>query len=187
MSNLFTPKSPDGRSEWRIVMDLFLAAPRGGTVTFEQLGTALNRDPLEERHAIYAAVGKAAKELRATHSRSVGNVPKVGYRVLEPGEHEVQAYGYHSQATKRMSTAVAVLRATPLDDLTEPQRRRTMAATAAMSHMAAALGHVAAQQRRQEGAIARLEQRVARLEDVPEEIIEDAEILTPDETPESER
>lgn len=187
MGNLFTPKSPDGRAEWRIVMDLFLATPRGGTVTFAQLGEALKRDPEEERHAIYAAVGKAARELRATHSRSVGNVPRVGYRVLEPGEHEVQAYGYHSAATKKMSTAVAVLRSTPLDDLPEPQRRRTMAATAAMSHMAAALGHVAAQQRRQEASIIALEQRVAKLEDLPEQVIEDAEIIQPDETPNEDR
>lgn len=183
VTNMFAVRSPDGRAEWRIVLDEFLKAGRGQVVSYEHLGRVLDRDPVDERHAIYAAAAKAARELRRTHSRSVGVVKGAGYRVLEASEHEVQAYGYHGQATRRMNTAVAVLRATPLDDLTPEQRRRTLAATAAISNMAAALNHVATQQRQQELVIDHMRDRMAVVEEKlgigidvsdPEHVISDA-------------
>jgi len=182
---LFTPRSPDGRAEWRIELDEFLRVGRGGIVTFTKLGQVLNRDPDDERHAIYQAVARAAKELRATHSMSVGSVPGEGYRVLEAAEHEIQAYGFQNQATRKMNKAVAVLKATPLDDLTPAQRRRAMAATTVMTTMASALHMVAKQQRRQEAKLAEMDARVSRLEqerEGDEPVIIDAEVI-PDEPP----
>lgn len=175
---LFSPRSPDGRAEWRIALDLFLKTPQGGVVTHEALGAALNRDPVDERHAIYAACAKAGRELRKSHSRSIAAVPGVGYRVLEASEHEQQAYGYHTQATRRMNTAVAVLRSTPLDDLTPEQRRRTLAATAVMSNMASVLTHVASEQRKQEAAIESLRSKVTNLEEQMGISTQSAEELT---------
>lgn len=179
---MFTPRSPDGRAEWRIVLDEFLRVGRGGVVTHQQLGAVLNRDPDTERHAIYQAVARAAKELRATHSMSVGSVPGQGYRVLEAAEHEVQAYGFQTQATRKMNKAVSVLKATPLDDLTPQQRRRAMAATAVMTHMASALHMVAAQTRRHQQKLEEMDARVSRLEQEREAegpTIIDAEVVEP--------
>lgn len=84
-----TPKfTPIGdQSRWRSVYALLQQTETNGTVTYEQLGEALDLDPVKDRHAIQMAMRRAAKESEEVDKRSVDSVPNVGYRIVTPPEN----------------------------------------------------------------------------------------------------
>jgi hypothetical protein len=52
----------------------------------------------------------------------LGNIRGVGYRVLQPGEYASQALNIQSQARRKMTNAVDLMRVAPLEEMTPAQR-----------------------------------------------------------------
>ena len=83
-----TPFEPVGElARWRVLVRRFAAVDRGVTLTYEELGAALDLDPVKDRRSIAAAVREASKALSRDHDRSLVAVRNVGYRVVLPDEH----------------------------------------------------------------------------------------------------
>jgi FtsZ-binding cell division protein ZapB len=82
------PFQPLGeQARWKTIYEILKAAPMNGVVTYTQLATALDLDPLKERQAIQQAMQRAAREHEALDKRAIDAVRGEGYRIVEPREH----------------------------------------------------------------------------------------------------
>jgi hypothetical protein len=162
MAALFTAKSPDGRAMWRIVYDHVTGTMQpGDTINFTQLATLLD---VADKHRIYPVIAKANHELWAKAQRSLSVVRGVGYRVLKADEHEIQALGYQTQARRRMSNAVSVMRATDLVSLPPAKRDWALKVTAGLIAVGRALDAHSERLAQHDGLIKDLAKRVTDLE-----------------------
>ena len=120
MTDLFSPRRPDGRAEWRVVYDYAVNLPYGTDVTFKQLAELLDTD---DRARAHRAVRRCNKQFTEEDKpRVLGNVRGVGYRVLQPSEYAPAALNIQKQARRKMSSAVDLMRTAPLADMTPGQR-----------------------------------------------------------------
>jgi hypothetical protein len=159
----FQPRRPDGRSEWRVVFEHVRDGAPDQIFTYSDLAAALER-PISERPRIQRAVLRANRELWRDCQRSLVNVPNVGYRVLRPTEHEIQAGDYQGRAQRRIGSAVAVMKAVDLQGMTEPQRQRALRVTQVLMNIAHAVDHHARKLAHHDQLIRELEDRIGRLE-----------------------
>ena len=98
-----SPFEPVGdRARWRVVYDLLVKAATDETITYEDLGDALDLDPANDRHTIQMAVRRAAKEHEVKDSRALDVVPNVGYRIVRVPEHLDLAQRHQRKAGKSL-------------------------------------------------------------------------------------
>jgi hypothetical protein len=157
MSKLFTPQRADGKAEWRVAYELLLPLPIGGVITYDELCEALDRPRWGDMRPIYRVVQRATQELRRHHQRSTEAVNGVGYRVLHPSEHELQARRFHRSSRKRLATSLEVVKATDMALLNEIQRSRTVSLALVIQGMCAQIDHLDRRQRQTEAIVARIE------------------------------
>lgn len=120
MPDLFNSSRPDGRGDWRVIDEHVTGLAYGAEVTFDNLSKLLGDDA---RPRIYRAVRSFNRHMTAGNvPRVLGSVRNVGYRVLRPDEYAPLALAYREQAARRVGTAVDVMRAAPLADMTAGQR-----------------------------------------------------------------
>lgn len=120
MADLFSPRREDGRAEWRVVYDHAVNLPYGTDVSFEQLGELLGA---EDRGRAHRAVRRCNKEfVTEGKPRVLGNVRGVGYRVLQPADYMPAALNIQEQARRKMTSAVDLMRAAPVTDMSAGQR-----------------------------------------------------------------
>lgn len=83
-----SPFDPIGeKARWRIVYDVLAKKDHDDTVTYAELGEALDLDPTHSRHQIQMAVRRAAKEYLEIDKRALEPVKNQGYRVVQAPEH----------------------------------------------------------------------------------------------------
>ncbi|WP_322768418.1 hypothetical protein [Frankia sp. Cr1] len=158
----FTPRSPDGRSEAQVVVDLVLDDLSPGEVlTYDTLLTQLDRDDIRP---VYKAVAEANKRLRRDHQRSLVVVPGKGYRLLHAHEHPAQADERRTVARRRVAEGVMILRATRLGELSEAARQAVVGQVVIYEGLQAQLDHQDQRLRRQEDVLASVARRVEALE-----------------------
>lgn len=161
---MFTSKREDGRADWRVVYDYVTGCNPGDLITFNTLGELLDTD---KRHTIYGAVSAANHRLWAREQRSLGVVKGVGYRVLRPQEHELQATSYQVRSRRQMSNAVAVMDATDLTAMTPAERERTLAFTGLLTSMLASIADHEHRIARHDQLIRQLQEKVGLDPDPP--------------------
>jgi chaperonin cofactor prefoldin len=105
--------------EWRMVYD---ALPRAfdSVITYDQLGKILGRDFRTNRGPIY----RANAELLEMDQRALAPVRNVGYRVVQPAEHEDLAKRDHKSARRKLRKAVAEVSHVDKKDLPADVRAR---------------------------------------------------------------
>ena len=120
MTDLFSPTRPDGRSEWRVVYDAAEPLTYGDNITFDELHKLLETD---DRGRVHRAVGRCNRQfVHEQKPRVLGNIRGFGYKILRPGDYSPAALAYQKQARKKMTSAVGLMRAAPLDDMTPAAR-----------------------------------------------------------------
>lgn len=112
-----------GESRWKIVYQLLERRSVGDTLTYEQLGAALDLDPKRERSVIYPAVGRAGAAYLDSHLRALVAVPNVGYRIVEPREHLQLARDHNRRAGKELDRGYRVATQVDLTDV-DPEVRK---------------------------------------------------------------
>ena len=127
MSTPFTPSRDDGRSDRQVIYDLVhnnVADFAGPIWTYNELRDAL-QDGVEkpiDRPRIYAAVRQANSTLLREHSRYLGVVENVGYRMLRADEHLPVSLQKKDRAQTHLRRGIELLKHARLDELTEAQR-----------------------------------------------------------------
>lgn len=118
--DLFSPHRADGRAEWRVLYDAAVDLPYGTDVKFEQIAEWLETD---DRTRAHRAVRRCNRQFTQENKpRILGNVRGVGYRILQPADYAPAALNIQRQARRKMTTAVDLMRAAPLGDMTTTQR-----------------------------------------------------------------
>jgi hypothetical protein len=158
----FTPKREDGRALWQVVFDAVHADPPNTTYTYAEIGSLIETDV---RHDIYSAVGRCNRELWKRAQRSLQNVRGIGYRMLKPQEHEVQALDYQDRGRRKMKNAIAIMRATDLTALSDPERTHVLQVESVLVAMGRAVDHAMQRLSRHDDILRELAQRVDALEE----------------------
>lgn len=158
---LFQPTREDGRADWRVVFDLVEEFEPDRVVTHADL---LKELETKDRSRMYRAVGRANRELWASRQKSLAAVKGVGYRMLRAEEMERLANSYRRQSRRKLSSAVAVIDATNLSQLTATQREWTVKVQSAFHLLGQAMDLHASKLDRHEDLIRGLQDRVKRLE-----------------------
>ena len=118
--DLFSPQRPDGRSEWRVIYDQALKLDYGADLTFERIAGLLESDDKARAHR---AVRRCNQQLaRDGRPRVLGNVRKLGYRVLRPADYAPAALALQTKARRNMTSAVDLMRTAPINDMTPAQQ-----------------------------------------------------------------
>lgn len=159
---IFKVKRPDGLPEWQVVYDLVKGMPPGDIVSYDTLLAALETN---DKHVVYSAVARANKHLWVNDNRSLRVVPKTGYRMLEPLEHEKQSNQFRLQGKRKIKNALAVMKATDLTALTNEQQNWVTKLVTGLSLMAAAVDAHAAKLSEHDSLIKSLSRRVEKIEE----------------------
>lgn len=98
-----TPFQPAGdKARWRIIYDVLTTKNVGDTVGYDELGEALDLDPVEDRHTIQLAMRRASKNSEVEDKRALEAVPNQGYRIVEAEEHLRLARGQQERAGRAL-------------------------------------------------------------------------------------
>jgi hypothetical protein len=120
VTDLFSPKRPDGRAEWRVIYDHALKLPYGADLTFDTITGLLGDDNPARAHR---AVRRCNQQfIRDSTSRVLGNVRGTGYKILRPADYAPAALAKQTEARRKMTGAVDLMRTAPLNDMTPAQR-----------------------------------------------------------------
>lgn len=175
--NAFEPKGIE--AEWRLLYLKLREAEIDTVFTYTQLSDLLGRPFLNDRGPIY----RARQELEANDKRSLVNVPRTGYRIARPEEHESLARKHHKSSRAQLGKAISRATSADREGLDHEARRRI---DLIQSHLTEQAGYLKrlerktdrlengmerlrqqarAQGRQLKGDVAGIDDRVARLEE----------------------
>jgi len=98
-----TPFEPVGdEARWRIIYDVIQVKTTGDTISYDELGRALDLDPATERQTIQLSMRRAAKHSETEDKRALEAIPNQGYRIVEAEEHMRLARGQQKKAGKAL-------------------------------------------------------------------------------------
>ena len=101
-------------AEWRMIYERLLEnAEFGQVITYAELDEALGRSFVTNRSPIY----RAREDLGSIRKRWLEPVPKVGYRVTNPGDHVRVSVSHRRRSQRQVSISVKVLGSTDLSRL----------------------------------------------------------------------
>jgi hypothetical protein len=99
---------PTGKPQWRKVYEALSGRPYGDVVSYDEIRRVAGIDLRLNRSPVY----RATREMEEADARTIEAVPGVGYRIVEPTEHERLAHARRRFAGRQMRRSVAVIRAT---------------------------------------------------------------------------
>jgi len=115
MTDLFSPRRPDGQSEWRVIHTAALNLTYGSDLTFDEIAKLLDTD---DRSRAHRAVRRCNQQFtRENIPRVLGNVRGTGYRVLKPSEYATAAIALQVQGRRKVSNALDLMRTAPINDM----------------------------------------------------------------------
>lgn len=84
---MMSPFKPAGdQARWLVLYGLLRVLDVGDVLTYDEMGTALELDPVKDRHVMQLAMRRAALELERVDKRVADARRNVGYRIVEPPE-----------------------------------------------------------------------------------------------------
>ncbi len=172
----FQPAGPTAR--WRIIYAIIRDKPTGTIVTYEELATALDLHPGDDRHTIQLAMRRAAKESETQDLRAIEPIPNQGYRIAAPAEHLRLAKGQQQRSRRALARGHSKVVHVDLTGM-EPEVRKAFDVVAVafsmqmemarrldakQAHLEAAVRDIQETQSRSADEITELKARLERLE-----------------------
>lgn len=174
-----TPFEPIGdQARWRVLYDLLRKLDVNDTLSYDEMGEALDLDPSEDRARIQMAFRRAAKEYEEVDQRAVDVVTNVGYRVVEPPEHLRLARRHQKRSRKELTKGQSKVVHVDLTGMDAETRKAFMVVGQAFamqqdmmrrmdvrqSRLEEAVASTAERQERSDEELAELRARLERLE-----------------------
>lgn len=154
------PFEPIGdRPQWQMVYDAMSDLDIGDVLTYQSIAEALGADKFNPNHR--APFYKAANVWGEEHSRAFMAVQRVGYRVVEPAEHEVMARDKHKRSRRQLRKGLEVIHRADRSKLPPDVVARFDSLEHTISRHADALRTLRTRQQRSETAIAASRQEIA--------------------------
>jgi hypothetical protein len=102
-----------------VVYDRLAEAEPGSSVTQQELMDLMGTD---KKNLMYAAVSRAASELRKHNLRDIASERGRGYRILYAREHTTKAHVHKNRAERQIRLANETIAATDVAELTASER-----------------------------------------------------------------
>lgn len=119
-----SPFKPIGSEpRWRTLYELLRQTATGAVLTYEQMGEALNLDPVRQRPAIASAMRRAAEEHEEQDKRAIEVVRDEGYRVVDVDGHLRLARVHNKRAGVQLELAYSKVTNVDLSDV-DPEVRK---------------------------------------------------------------
>ena len=164
-----SPFTPIGEvSRWKVLYAILQNTPMGGIAPYEELATALDLDPVTDRHTIQVAIRRAAQELEGIDKRAVEPVTNVGYRVVEVTERLRLARQHQRKAVRSLSRGKSKLvniAPAELATLPEPAQKLIHNATVLMAEQLDFNRRTDIRQKNFEDALATVERKSTATQD----------------------
>jgi hypothetical protein len=172
----FVPKGEQAR--WRIIYGLLRKLTVDDVLSYEQIGEALELDPIADRHTIQMAMRRAARELETEDKHAIDVIPNQGYRIVPAPEHLVLAKRQQKRAGKALARGHSKVVNVDLEGV-DPQIRTALQVVAQafamqmdmnrrlsgrQDKLERAVKEIAGRSERSEGEVAELRARLERLE-----------------------
>jgi alkylated DNA nucleotide flippase Atl1 len=140
-----SPFTPCGeRARWHDIYDHIATLAPGDVITYATIEDLCGGTL--DRHAVY----RAMKRLEVDNKRTLDNVRRTGYRVVEAHEHASLGLRHMKRSRRQVSKGLARVRSANRGELTDEQR-------AELDRLELRLAHVEQAQRKQAQRIERLE------------------------------
>lgn len=148
-------------------------------LTYENMGSALDLDPDEDRHAIQMAMRRAAREHEVMDKRTIEPVANEGYRVVQAPEKLRLAQGDQKKSSRALARGHSKVVNVDLNGLNQDTRKAFEIVAMAFaeqrefvrrldvrqSRLEEAVQAVSSRSERTEQEVAELRDRLARLEE----------------------
>jgi hypothetical protein len=108
------------KPQWELLYDSIVGMSIGDVVEFETLQKAVKLP----RARIYVPLGKAVRLLEKSHKRTLENVRRVGYRMVEAKEHDRLSHKQQIRARRRIQRAQEILSGTDVQLLSREEIRQ---------------------------------------------------------------
>jgi hypothetical protein len=154
-----SPFTPSGdRARWRVLYELLRKRDIGDVLAYEEMGAALQLDPVAERSTIQLAFRRAAKEFLEQNRRATDTIPNIGYRIVEPAEQLGLAQRHQRRAGRAIASARTVLAKVDWELIADPEARRALELAGTLIN-------------RQQEMMARMDIRQRRLEEAMDAVV----------------
>jgi hypothetical protein len=160
--NRFQPAGAEAR--WRIIYALIQEKNVDDVITYDEMGEALELDPVDDRHTIQMAMRRAARQSETEDKRALEPVRNRGYRIVHTEEHLRLARGQQTKASRALVRGQSKVENVDLNGV-DPQVRRAFDVMAtAFSMQADMMRRLSGRQADLEKAITETKQRGERSE-----------------------
>lgn len=113
----FSPKGD--KAQWRLVYDRLVSLNIGEILTYDEICSLLGKDHIDQCRG---AVARAHQELLRKKLRAIAPVTNVGYRIVNPTEHEGIARGHHRKSRRSMGRGVELVAFADRSGMTDAER-----------------------------------------------------------------
>lgn len=90
------------RARWRLIYEMLAARKVGDVLTYDEMGEALELDPVKDRTVMQLAMRRAAQELETVNKHAVDAITNKGYLIVQPEEHLGLAKRHQRRASKQL-------------------------------------------------------------------------------------
>jgi len=155
------------RAQWKILYDELVRMVFGEIITDDEIATLL---PDAAPGSVAGAMARAIKEIETNNSRSLERVRRVGYRMIEPTEHEPAARRIQGRAVKIVTRAHRKARSADRSRLDPDERRRVDALELNLLAQAEMLRRLQNKQEKTDARLARTEKDNSAINDRLDEL-----------------
>jgi hypothetical protein len=162
-------KMRGNRSQWRVIYERLQTMNFNDEITDVELHNLLPGAP---DPSVYGAFRRAKQEMQDMHQRSFARVRTVGYRMVEPSEHEKLARRQHGQARRRLKAGWREARSADRTRLSHDDRRRIDEIEDHLTRHRQMIDRLTLRQARTDARVARTEKDSAQLSDRLDRLME---------------
>lgn len=160
-----SPFEPAGEvARWRVLYEMLRPLAPDSTLTYDEMATSLDLDPVKEKTVIQLAMRRAALELEKVDNRAVDSVRNVGYRVVQAPEHLTLAERHQRKARGSLVRSHSKVEHVDFNDLDQDSRKAFEIVGRALSWQLTQMRHLDLRQRNLEAAVDSVQTNVHRTE-----------------------
>ncbi|MGH2897008.1 MAG: hypothetical protein ACRDPM_27600 [Solirubrobacteraceae bacterium] len=157
-----SPFTPAGEvARWRVIYQLLQRKSVGDVLTYEEMGDALELNPVEDRQTIQLSMRRAARELEVIDKHAVDVIAGEGYRIIEASEHLGLARRHQRKSSRALARGQSKVVNVNFNEVDAETRRALEVVAAAFALQMDFNARMDVRQKHLERAVASVTERVA--------------------------
>jgi hypothetical protein len=149
-------------ARWRVLYEMLRPLAPDSTITYEEMGEALELDSDGDRTTIQLAMRRAALELEQVDNRAVDSVRNIGYRIVLAPEHLTLAERHQRRARSSLVRSNSKVQHVDFNALDQESRKAFEVVGRALSWQIQQMSYLDLRQRDLETAVEAVQGAVTR-------------------------